>query len=748
MEGLEEHDGAMEDGTFLEEDNDSSDEWDDEAFSKNQEMDQLMNKAPENIVLKAQDQARAEVKATMNSAESLKDIALLIRGREAELAAKVKERSQVLKSQVSSARNAIALLDASKTTIHEIGHKFVDVKEHSDKKKITHKADILELSFKHEMIDRIVNSVDLIKSVQRSDGILKDLRHKIQNASDFERDIASIHAKIEQMERLRDSLGKMALDTNEHFEPSDMAESFAQRVIGTPLSTIVSSFEETMWFYMEDCLTQAMEKPWILVKINNIIEFEEERDLDRAEQGAPFMQKRWRDVCDQKINDFIEKRFEFFRETDPKERESREYKMFKENEPDKKSSGEMKIIAAHLAGSGVTIEELHRRIDDLGNIKEYMIPCFPSNNQTGESRAEEVYMSILAQFHTRIFKFLHYLCEQKEMLLMAPRAVVAYIDFIENYYWRIEDQLFLDPECKQLSPHLRAEISVHLRDFYLDSMRSKFKEFAEQIIDTNYDEAGKAVDAPPEDGILKSAAIQDVFNMLYQNIDIIEQMNDPIFLCQGFKRLGDCLFDYTSQVKRKLAFMENALIKGDHFLWACTVINDTADFVKQSDIFVAKALASTSEYSELLVDADSADSSSAEASKFEEITASLMGVQSEAFDALANTLLAHSVKRHISHLFVRGKWYDTRQFGKKSASAKLPVIIQITDELHEHFRKIAPCLAAWEMLQLVTLVLRKLVAHYVNQIFLTDAISLEEQTPDGLWKYTCLLYTSPSPRDS
>ena len=36
-------------------------------------------------------------------------------------------------------------------------------------------------------------------------------------------------------------------------------------------------------------------------------------------------------------------------------------------------SGEMKIVASHLAGFGVTIEEMHRRVDDLSNIKECVI---------------------------------------------------------------------------------------------------------------------------------------------------------------------------------------------------------------------------------------------------------------------------------------------------------------------------------------------------------------------------------------
>lgn len=709
-------------------DADSSDDWDDQEMSRNHEMDLLMSQPPEAIVLKARDQAKAEVKATMNSAESLKDIALLIRGRESELAAKKKERSQVLRSQVSSARTAIALLEASQNTINDIRNKFDDVKEHSDKKRIARKDQILELSFKHEMVNRIVSAVDMIKSIQKSDGILKELRGAISNEKVFEKDIASIHAKVESMEHLRDSLGKMALDPSQHFAPSDMADGFAQRTIGTPLAGVVSSFEETMWAYMEDCLLYAMEKPWMLVKINRIIVFEEERDLDRAEQGAPFVQKRWEQMCDVKINKFIEKRFEEFQETDPKDKLTDEYKLAKSKDPPEKSPGELKIIAAHLAGHGVTIEELHRRVDDLSNIKEYMIPCFPNESSTGDSRAEVVWMSILAQFHTRIFKFLQYICEQRDMLILAPRAIVAYIDFVENYYWRLEDQLFLDPEMKQLSPHLRHEISVPLRSFYLEGMRRKFKEFVNEMINGDYDSASKAVKDPPEDGVLLSATTQDVFNMMYQNIDTIEQMNDPEFLCEGYKKLGDCLYDFTTTIKKKLAVMENAGTKNDHFLFGCTVINNTPFFLKQTDIFMAKAMASCGEYADLLSDGEQ-----------DKIIGCLINVQSDAFDSLANAVLHRAVHRHIPHLFVHGKWYDTRQFSKKSATAKPPVVISITDELHEHFQKVSNCLAKWEMMQFLTVVLQRLIAHYITQVFKTDAIKLEEQTSMGTWKYTDLM---------
>ena len=73
---------------------------------------------------------------------------------------------------------------------------------------------------------------------------------------------------------------------------------------------------------------------------------------------------------------------------------------------------------------------------------------------------------------------------------MAPRAIVAYIDFVENYYWRLEDQLFLEPEMDELSRHLRDTISRPLRRFYLEGMSRKFIEFAEQIVDGDYKNTG------------------------------------------------------------------------------------------------------------------------------------------------------------------------------------------------------------------------------------------------------------------
>lgn len=78
----------------------------------------------------------------------------------------------------------------------------------------------------------------------------------------------------------------------------------------------------------------------------------------------------------------------------------------------------------------------------------------------------------------------------QDMLIVAPRAIVAYIDFVENYYWRLEDQLFLDPEMDELSPHLREAISRPLRRFYLEGMSRKFIEFSEQIVDGDYKTTG------------------------------------------------------------------------------------------------------------------------------------------------------------------------------------------------------------------------------------------------------------------
>ena len=45
----------------------------------------------------------------------------------------------------------------------------------------------------------------------------------------------------------------------------------------------VSTAETLFRGYMESCLLYAREKPWILVKINKIIEFEEQKDIEREE---------------------------------------------------------------------------------------------------------------------------------------------------------------------------------------------------------------------------------------------------------------------------------------------------------------------------------------------------------------------------------------------------------------------------------------------------------------------------------
>lgn len=146
------------------------------------------------------------------------------------------------------------------------------------------------------------------------------------------------------------------------------------------------------------------------------------------------------------------------------------------------------------------------------------------------------------------------------MLILAPRSIVKYIDFIENYYWRMEEQLFVDTDATTglLRPDLRTAISIPMRAFYLEGMRRKFVEFAHAMCNADYTTAGIDSNLPsssvlrkaeyagskkPEeggefDGLLKSSTVQDVFNMLYQNIKTIEEMNDQKFLAEGYSVLG------------------------------------------------------------------------------------------------------------------------------------------------------------------------------------------------------------------
>ena len=84
----------------------------------------------------------------------------------------------------------------------------------------------VQLSFKHSMIEHIVNSVEMIKDLAKSDGILKDLRGKIKDEKKFEFELlqvihtpqqirvlnavaGQIHKTIEGIETLRDRLHRM-----------------------------------------------------------------------------------------------------------------------------------------------------------------------------------------------------------------------------------------------------------------------------------------------------------------------------------------------------------------------------------------------------------------------------------------------------------------------------------------------------------------------------------------------------------
>jgi len=718
-------------------DGSDEDEEDIQLRHKRERMDRLKESPPSEIIEEAKQQARSEVRATMNSVESLKDIGRLIRGREQELEMMKMERSKVLRGQVSSARTAINLLEASQLAIDDIRHKFDDVKDHIFKKNLPRKNQILELSFKHSMIEHIVNSVEMIKDLAKSDGILKDLRGKIKDEKKFEFELLQIHKTIEGIETLRDRLHRMALDPTQIFQPSDNADSWAPEKFRA-IKPVVKEFEENMWYYMEDCLSVAMEKPRVLVKINQIIEFETMRDLDRIELGEPFKPKKWMEVCDEKIQIFIDKRFKYFEITSPEEEKGEKMiERDRAHEEGQLSQGEMKIIASHLAGFGVTIEEMHRRVDDLSNIKEYLIPCFPDKAQGNEvrSRGENVSRTLFTAFHQRLFYFLEYLAKQREMLILAPRSIVKYIDFIENYYWRMDEQLFVDTDATTglLRPDLRTAISIPMRAFYLEGMRRKFGEFANAMCDADYTTAGST---QPEEGgefhgLIKSSTVQDVFNMLYQNIKTIEEMNDQKFLAEGYSVLGKCLYDYTSVISQKLHSLEHDGMKNDMFLFGAITVNNTVPFVKESDVFIAKAMVSCGEYASMLV---------TEEEDFDDIIAKLQDVQQQALSSTVNALLKKSTDKHLTYVFVPGKWYpgyDGASMQKKiKKSNKLPAVVAITDDLNYGFEKLQPVLPPWDMIQLITLTLERLLTHYALRIFKSDDMKIgtrETKKPNSPW---------------
>jgi len=717
-------------------DGSDEDEEDIQLRHKRERMDRLKESPPSEIIEEAKQQARSEVRATMNSVESLKDIGRLIRGREQELEMMKMERSKVLRGQVSSARTAINLLEASQLAIDDIRHEFDDVKEHIYKKNLPRKNQILELSFKHSMIKRIVDSVEMIKDINNSGGILKELRGKIKDEKKLEFGLLDIHKQIEGIETLRDSLHRMALDPNMIFQPSDNADSWAPEKF-RGMKPVVKEFEDSMWYYMEDCLMIAMEKPRVLVKINQIIEYETMRDVDRIELGDPFKPKKWLEVCDEKIQVFIDKRFKYFEVTSAEEEKGDKMGVRDAaHKEGKQSPGEMKIIASHLAGFGVTIEEMHRRVDDLSNIKEYLIPCFPDKAQGNEvrSRGENVSRTLFIAFHQRLFHFLDYLAQQRDMLILAPRSIVKYIDFIENYYWRMDEQLFVDTDATTglLRPDLRTAISIPMRAFYLEGMRRKFGDFAIAMCNEDYKTAGsrKPEEGGEYDGLLKSSTVQDVFNMLYQNIKTIEEMNDQQFLAEGYSVLGKCLYDYTSVISDKLNSLEHDGMKSDMFLFGAITVNNTVPFVKESDTFIAKAMVSCGEYASMLV---------TEEEDFDDIIFKLQDVQQQALSSTVNALLKKTCDKHLTYVFVPGKWYpgyDGASMQKKiKKSNKLPAVVSITDDLNYGFEKLQPVLPPWDMIQLITLTLQRLLTHYTLRIFTSDdmKIGTREKGLNGPW---------------
>ena len=175
---------------------------------------------------------------------------------------------------------------------------------------------------------------------------------------------------------------------------------------------------------------------------------------------------------------------------------------------------EMVAVANHLVGASATVEELHCLVDDLNSLRENVVGCFPNQILKGEldSKARKVELQFFQKYHERIFEFMLDLSNQKTMLTEAPRAIVKYIDFIENYYWRMEDQLYLEPDNELLHPNLRSHIGKPLKEFYLKGMVDKFVEFVEVIVQQDF---VKAKEYQPEDGVLYSHAPQDVFNIIW-----------------------------------------------------------------------------------------------------------------------------------------------------------------------------------------------------------------------------------------
>lgn len=256
-------------------------------------------------------------------------------------------------------------------------------------------------------------------------------------------------------------------------------------------------------------------------------------------------------------------------------------------------------------------------------------------------------------------------------------------------------------------------------------------EFAHTMCNEDYRTAGsrKPEEGGDMHGLLKSSVIQDVFNMLYQNIKTIEEMNDQEFLAEGYSALGKCLYDYTSIISKKLQDLEHDGMKNDYFLFGAITVNNTVPFVKESDTFIAKALVSCGEFASLLV---------TEEEDFDDIISKLQDVQQEALSSTVNAILKKTVKKFIAYVFVPGKWYpgyNATSLVKIKKSNKMPAVVNITDDLNYGFEKLQPVLPPWDMIQLITLTLQRLLTHYCLKIFNSDdtKIGQREKGPTSNW---------------
>jgi hypothetical protein len=171
-------------------------------------------------------------------------------------------------------------------------------------------------------------------------------------------------------------------------------------------------------------------------------------------------------------------------------------------------------------------------------------------------------------------------------------------------------------------------------------------------------------------------------------------------------------------------------LKNDHFLFGAITINNTVPFVKESDTFIAKALVSVGEYASMLI---------TEEEDFDDIISKLQDVQQEALSSTVNAVLKKATDRHLTYVFVPGKWYpgyDGASTQKKiKKSNKLPAVVSITDDLNYAFEKLQPVLPPWEMIQLITLTLQRLLTHYTLGIFNSDdmKIGAREKGPNSPW---------------